>query len=257
MTARELLAYFLSKSDWVDSRNTVDRIIVGDPDEDFERCAVTWIPGLRELEAALADGRRFVVTHEPTFYDHHDRVAGDAAEAKRAFLERNGFVILRIHDCWDRWPATGIPFAWARFLGLPETPDVVGGDGYLHGYDLPPTRFGDLAEGFARRLAALGEPRVQVFGDLGRSVRRIGIGTGCACDFDEYRRMGCDSGVFTDDGAWYWGPLQKAIDLDFPGLRVNHGTSEEPGTATLAEHVGSLGLDARFIPHGCSFRLIG
>jgi len=39
---------------------------------------------------------------------------------------------------------------------------------------------------------------------------------------------------------------------------VNHGTSEEPGMATLTEYINAnlAGLRAEHLPHGSTFRLV-
>ena len=37
MKAKDLLEHFLSRADWVDRSNTVDRIIAGNPDKEVEQ----------------------------------------------------------------------------------------------------------------------------------------------------------------------------------------------------------------------------
>ncbi|TFG71000.1 MAG: hypothetical protein E4H27_05390 [Anaerolineales bacterium] len=71
--------------------------------------------------------------------------------------------------------------------------------------------------------------------------------------------MGCDCSIVCDDGSLYWASIQRADDGAHPVIRVNHGTSEEPGMVTLTQYVNNYidGLDAEYIPHGCSFRLVG
>jgi len=261
MIARNILEHFLSRADWVDRNNTVDRIIVGDPEAEIRSCLVTWMPGFDALREAVKRGVDLVICHEPTFWDHLDRDPrkNPRSTEKLDFIEGNGIVIIRIHDSWDRWPEVGIPWAWARFLGLEGCPVEIGAKGYQHRYDIDLVMLDDFAAGIARRCASLGEPMVQVSGRPETMVSRIGIGTGCGCQIEAYLAMGCDCSVVCDDGGSYWSGIQMAKDLGHPVIRVNHGTSEEPGMVTLTRYVNEAMPEIRAVhlPHGAAFRLVG
>ena len=124
---------------------------------------------------------------------------------------------------------------------------------------MPETTLDELACKVAARTALVGEPVVQVVGDAQMAVRHLGIGTGCGCSPLSYREMGADAGVVCDDGTTYWGHIQWAADSGFGIIRVNHGTSEEPGVAAMARHLSEQFPDVRFhhIAQGCRFRLVG
>jgi len=72
---------------------------------------------LEVVQRAAAAGTNMVITHEPTYYSHQDRVDGLAGdeiyEHKADFLRRNGMVVFHLHDHWhDRRPdgiAMGMP----------------------------------------------------------------------------------------------------------------------------------------------------
>ena len=87
----------------------------------------------------------------------------------------------------------------------------------------------------------------------------MGIGTGCACEPALFAEMGCDVSIVCDDGSRYWGNLQYAIDGGHPIIRVSHGTSEEPGMATLTEYLRKAFPDVRaeHLPHRAAYRLCG
>jgi len=263
MKAIEIRDHFLSKADWVDPQRTVDRIIIGDPAAEVGRVLVTWIASFEAVRAAVQRGCDLLITHEPTFWVHADELASvdrwEIGTTKKRFIERSGLVILRIHDVWDRMPQIGIPWAWARFLGLGETPAQIGNEGYQHRYDIEPVTLDALARRIAQRTATIGEPSVQVIGDGSKTIARVGIGTGCACDTEIFEQMGCDLSVVCDDGSRYWSNIQRAADKGHPVIRVNHGTSEEPGMVTLTEYINENlpGVTAEHLPHGCSFRWIG
>jgi putative NIF3 family GTP cyclohydrolase 1 type 2 len=260
MKTSEILEHFLSRAEWVDRAKTVDRVIVGDPDQEVDRCLVTWMPSFRALRAMVQRRIPLLICHEPTFWDHwNDQPGADRiSRDKWQFAGDNGLVVLRNHDCWDRWPKIGIPWAWADFLGLGTTPSATGSDGYQHRYDITPIRVDDLARNVAARCATIGEPMVQVTGDGARMVSKIGSGTGCGCDINTYLEMGCDCSIVCDDGSCYYGGIQRAEDMNHPVIRVNHGTSEEPGMVTLTRYINQNipGLRAELLPHGSTFRLV-
>lgn len=261
MKVSDMLEHFLSRSDWVDRATTVDRIIAGDPGLDVNRCMVTWMPSMSALNQVVDSGVSLLVCHEPTFWSHHDDRPSDdpLSREKQKFIDDHGLVILRNHDCWDRWPGIGIPWAWAQFLGMAGEPKTIGANGYQHRYDIEPETLESFARRVAQRCDSIGESMVQVTGELTRQVSKIGTGTGCGCDVRAYREMGCDCSVVCDDGSCYWAGIQWAADFGHPVIRVNHGTSEEPGMVTLTEYINKnlKGVRARLIPHGSTFRLVG
>ena len=257
----DILEHFLSRADWVDRGNTVDRIIVGDPTKKVDRCLVTWMPSFAALRHMVEHEIELLVCHEPTFWDHaNDRPENDArSEEKLRFITENNLVILRNHDCWDRWPDIGIPWSWAQFLGIGTKPTIIAANGYQHRYDIEPVSVDCLAQRIAACCQTIGEPLVQVTGDGEKKVSKIGIGTGCGCNIEAYLEMGCDCSIVCDDGSCYWAGIQRAEDLGHPVIRVNHGTSEEPGMVTLTEYINANieGLSAEHLPHGSTFRLVG
>ncbi len=261
MKIREIREHFLSRATWLQRDTTVDKIIVGDPEIDVDRCMVTWMPSAQAIQTVVARNIRLMVCHEPTFWNHYDEQPDSDAEiqAKLTFIQDHGLVILRNHDAWDRWPDTGIPWSWARFLALGNHPVAVGADGYQHRYDIDPVPLEAFARHVAARCATIGEPWIQVTGDVTQPVSRIGIGTGCGCAISTSRQMGCDCSIVCDDGSCYWADIQRAQDQGHPVIRVNHGTSEEPGMVTLTDYINAHldGLHADHLPHGSTFQLIG
>jgi putative NIF3 family GTP cyclohydrolase 1 type 2 len=262
MRISHILEHFLSLAEWVDRDTTVDRIIAGDPDAHVDRCLVTWMPSSKALRCMVDRGIRLMICHEPTFWNHReDRPTPDNPESqeKFAYIQDHSITILRNHDCWDRWPEVGIPWAWADFLGLGNQPKAVSPNGYQHRYDIEPVSLEVFARQVAKQCENIGEPLVQVTGDASQRVSRIGVGTGCVCDIPTYQKMDCDCSIVCDDGSCYWSGIQRAEDFRHPVIRVNHGTSEEPGMVTLTKYINDRleGLRAEHLPHGSTFRLVG
>jgi putative NIF3 family GTP cyclohydrolase 1 type 2 len=270
MKANAIREHFSSVAEWVNPEETVDRIILGDPEAEVTRVLVTWISSFHAVREAAARGCQMLITHEPTFWVHANEVASlegwppdsikrRLAEKKRALIEEHGLVMLRVHDAWDGMPEVGIPWAWARHLDLGTQPVRVSEGSYQQRYDIAPIALDELARRVAAKTAPLGEPAVQVVGPPDEMVSKVGIGTGCYCGLIIFQELGCDVSVVCDDAQWYWEDMQFAADTGHAVIRVNHGVTEEPGMVTLTEYINARlpGVSAEHLPHGCSFRLVG
>lgn len=270
MKAIDILNHFLSLASWVDEKNTVDRIIIGDPEKDVKKALVTWMSTMQAVRHAADNGFDMIMTHEPTFWIHSheqetmygwepDHEKRDAAFEKKKLIDENGLVVMRNHDVWDRMPDIGIPWALAGFLGFGGRPCAFGSDGYQHRYDMEPVSLGMFAERIAARTAMIGEAQIQVFGDMSKTVSRIGVGTGCCCKLGVFKSMGCDAAIVCDDGIWYWEDITWALDAGYPLIRINHGTSEEPGMIRLAEYMNKnfQGVKTEYLPHNPGIRIVG
>lgn len=260
MKAKDIVEHFLSRADWVERSRTLDRVVIGDPEMDFDRCLVMWTPTFAALRTAVERGFNLIVSHEATFYHEYDEGAHELSgrTAKRRFIEEHGLTIIRNHDCWDGWPELGIPWAWAKFLGLEGKP-ADDSNRYVQRYDIEPVPFGEFAKRAAGRTATIGESAVEAVGDLEKTVSKIGVGTGCYCDVLDYLRMGCDCLIVCDDGSRYDESIKCADDLGVPVICVNHATSEEPGMITLTQYINDnlSDLTADHLPLGCRFRVVG
>jgi putative NIF3 family GTP cyclohydrolase 1 type 2 len=270
MKAIEINNFFISKGNWINRNTTVDRVIIGDPNKEIKTILVTWMSDLKSINAAIEGGYDMLLTHEPTFWIHANEVRElenweeDFAKKvvglnKKKMIEESGLVILRNHDLWDRMPELGMPWSLARFLGMGEKPVCTGEEEYQHRYDIEPITLGKLARDIAAKTAMLGEPYVQVAGDEDTIVSKIGIGTGCCCSIPTFINMGCDISIVCDDGTSYWSDLKFAMDAGHPFIRINHGTSEEPGMVTLTEYINNelKPIKAVYLPHKFEIKVIG
>ncbi|MGC9349477.1 MAG: Nif3-like dinuclear metal center hexameric protein [Anaerolineae bacterium] len=262
MKARDLQAYFRSlNGGWMDLDETVDTFKSGDPEAEIRGVAVSWMSTTAALKEALAMDCNVFVTHEPTYYNHHDDPAHpvfqlEATQQKRDFIEESGIVILRCYDLWDQVPETGIADAWGAALGLG---DAVAGEGYYRVYDVSGRTAGDVARQVATRTARFGQEAVQLIGRADTPVSRVAIGTGAITPLFLYiQDYDIDLAICTDDGFTYWQHGAYARDTGLPVIVVNHATSEEPGMHSLADHLRRRFPDVpvHFIPHGCMYTLV-
>jgi putative NIF3 family GTP cyclohydrolase 1 type 2 len=129
------------------------------------------------LQRAAKAGRNFVITHEPTFYNHEDTTTAFSADAvytaKREFLESHHMAVLRFHDNWHARRPDGIRtgmlqiLAWDRFR-TDESPQLL---------VMPETSLAALAGDARKRLQAR---TIRVIGDPQLKVRRVAINPGYA-----------------------------------------------------------------------------
>lgn len=149
---------------------TVDTFKAGNPDGAVTGVATTFMATFDAIKRAVAAGANFVISHEPTFYNHLDDVTtfakDDVFRAKMAFIEANRVVVFRFHDHWHARRPDGVRVALLRALGWPAgTGTVV----------LPPTTLGALAADIQQRL---GVRALRVVGDPGLTVSRASLGLG-------------------------------------------------------------------------------
>jgi putative NIF3 family GTP cyclohydrolase 1 type 2 len=262
MLARDLQAYLRSlNGGWMDLDKTVDTYKSGDPDTEVRGIAVSWMSTTWALKQALDLGCNVFVTHEPTYYNHHDDPASPifdlpGVREKQQFIEESGLVIIRCHDLWDQVPGIGIPDSWGAALGLGKAID---GKGYYRIYDVSGRTAGNVAQQVATHTRAFGQEAVQLIGNPDKPVTRAAIGTGAITPlFNLVREYAIDLAICTDDGFTYWQHGAYAIDRDIPVIVVNHATSEEAGMINLAQHLREHFPDVpvHHIRQGCVYQLI-
>ncbi|MCY3020943.1 MAG: Nif3-like dinuclear metal center hexameric protein, partial [Planctomycetota bacterium] len=85
-TARQLVERIKQNVHCPWSDTTVDTFKAGNPDSEVTGVATTFMASLDVLRRAAASGRNFVITHEPTFYNHLDKTA--AMEDDKVLAEK-------------------------------------------------------------------------------------------------------------------------------------------------------------------------
>ena len=178
MTAKEIVTRIQQTlaSDGIAWRaTTVDTCKAGRPDAAVRGIATTGMATFDVLRRASAAGRNFVITHEPTFYNHLDQtdaLAGDATYlAKLRFIEDQGLVVWRFHDHAHMLRPDPLVVGSARVLGLTSYASPTERGTYV----LPQTTLRALAADVARRVNA---HFIRVSGDPDMKVTRVTLGPG-------------------------------------------------------------------------------
>jgi putative NIF3 family GTP cyclohydrolase 1 type 2 len=154
---------------------TVDTFKAGSADTEVRGIATTGMATFDLLRRAAAAGKNFVITHEPTFYNHTDQTAAleddPIYRSKQQFIKENSLVIFRFHDHAHALQPDPLVVGSARMLGLteyasPTEPRI---------YVVPDTTLKAFAGDIAKRLNGRA---LRVVGDPDMKVSRIMIGPG-------------------------------------------------------------------------------
>jgi len=245
LTAREVVDRIKQNIGVPWAEQTVDTFKDGDVETGVTGIAVTMMATLDVLQRAAATGANLVITHEPTFYDHLDRIdvlerESDAVTAaKRAFIRDKRLVVVRMHDHWHRRQPDGIAVGMTRALGWeryrrPESEFL---------FTLPETSLRDLAANIRQRLGA---PTLRVVGDSALRVTRVALAPGFA-GFPTHRQAlrRDDVEVLVIGEAHEWETVEYVADAIAGGRKkalviIGHIPSEQAGMDEFARWLRTI-----------------
>ena len=100
---------------------TVDTFKAGDPDTPVTGVAVTFMATYDVLKRAVQHKCNFIITHEPTFYEHQEDTSqldpDLVIKAKRKFIKDNNLTVWRFHDHIHRTEPDGIVAGMIELFG--------------------------------------------------------------------------------------------------------------------------------------------
>lgn len=217
---------------------TVDTVKVGDPTQRVTGIVTTFLASCEVIDRAVSLGANFIITHEPTFYNHLDEVdwleGDDVYRHKLKLLRDNEIVVWRFHDGIHRLEPDGVIAGVLETLGWrdfarPDNPRFC---------EIPPMNLRDLATILRERL---GTARVLAVGDPRRVYRTVGLMVGAAGG-EAQMRFARETGVevLVVGELAEWETSEYVRDATHAGLNravlvVGHAVSEEPGMKWLAE----------------------
>jgi putative NIF3 family GTP cyclohydrolase 1 type 2 len=223
---------------------TVDTFKDGDSTTRVTGVAVTMMATFDVLQRAAAGGANLVITHEPTFYDHLDKL--DVLEAehdsvtavKRDFIRQHHMVVVRMHDHWHRRHPEPMATALSHKLGWDQYRSA--DSEFL--YNLPETTLAELARAIRLRLPA---PTIRVVGDPNLRVTKIVVVPGAAGFARHRAALRQDVDVLVIGEAHEWETVEYVADAITAGQKkaliiLGHILSEQDGMEEFARWLGTL-----------------
>jgi putative NIF3 family GTP cyclohydrolase 1 type 2 len=237
--------------------HTVDTFKAGGPETPVTGIATTFMATFDVLQRASAAGKNFVITHEPTFYNHEDQTRDFASDpiyaAKAAFLERNHMAVFRFHDHWHMRRPDGIMAGVVAALGWEKfrAPDQ-------RSFTLPATTLERLARDFRDRLQI---KAIRVIGDPRLPVKTVAYGPGFNSLQGAMRTLARpEIDVLIVGESREWEGIEYAQDAIAAGqkkglIALGHAISEEPGMKECAAWLKTFVTEVpiEFVPAGEPF----
>lgn len=253
-TAREVVAAIQEHVGIPWQKETVDTFKAGNPDTPVMGIAVTMMATLDVLQRAAANGQNFVITHEPTFYNHQDvpdgmNEADPVWKEKREFIEKHGMVVWRFHDHWHRRKPDGILAGMVHAMGWEKYQQEE--NPYL--FTMPERTLETLAAEVAKKV---GSPVLRVVGEPGMKVTRIAFSPGSAGFVRETHALEMDNvEVLLVGETREWETVEYAADAVSEGKRkalivIGHVPSEQAGMEECARWLKTFVKDEpiEFVP---------
>jgi putative NIF3 family GTP cyclohydrolase 1 type 2 len=258
LTARQVIERIQKQVGVPWSADTVDTFKAGNPDTPVTGIATTFMATMDVLERAAASGKNLIISHEPTFYNHLDKIPAPGSDAvvdaKRAFIEKHHLVVWRFHDHWHARVPDGINEAMPAALGWKLT----SGSGRLPLFTLPETTLERVAADLRTRLSL---HALRVVGDPKMKITRAALVAGAAgseAHIKTLERSDVDLLVVGEVPEWETIPYVR--DAVSQGrhkalILLGHVPSEEPGMENCARWLRTFvsEVPVEFIPAGEPF----
>lgn len=238
MKIQDVIDLILSEVPGAPWDGSVDTIKAGDPEQIVQGIVTTFMATRAVIEQAHRLHANFIITHEPTYYNHEDRSEGwendPVFKAKRQILMDTGITVWRFHDYWHTHQPDGIQVGFARLVGWETYRD----ESEYGLYHIPPLPLRQLAVYLQTRLNA---PGLRVTGDLDMVCRHVVAMLGSPPSewlMPALRNPQVDTLLCGETVEWQ--VCEYARDANASGIPkavivLGHQRSEEPGMAYLAE----------------------
>ncbi len=235
---------------------TVDTFKAGSPDTEVRGIATSGMATFDLIRRAAERNRNFVISHEPTFYNHLDQTANLTADptylAKQQFIREHNMVVFRFHDHAHMLRPDPLIIGSARALGLtpfaqPDNPRI---------YTIQPTPLRVLVADMQRRVSGRA---MRVMGDPEMVIRRIVLGPGSGVPALASTPEAFDLAI-GGETAEAGGNAEYILDAAAIGqpramILLGHMLSEDFGMQEVANWMRPLlpGVDVEWIPAGEPF----
>ncbi len=219
--------------------DTVDTFKAGDPETVVTGIATTMMATYEVLVDAAAEGKNLIITHEPTFYSHQDKIEVFERESdpvwvqKEKFIKEHKLVVWRFHDHWHMHQPDGIMAGVVRVLQWQRFQSPTGPQFFV----LPETTLDQLAQQMKQRMSI---DIVRVVGNKDMKVTKVALSPG-AGGFAQHRALLQQDNVqaLAIGEVPEWETIEYVSDAVAQGkqkalILLGHIPSEQPGMEDCA-----------------------
>ncbi len=254
MTARQVIERIQKGVGVPWNSNTVDTFKAGDPDTKVTGIATTFAATFDVLQRAAASGKNLIVAHEPTFYNHLDKLdeipPGDPVLAeKRKFIEDHHLVVFRFHDHWHERRPDGIlegataALGWTKYRS-DKAPNL---------FVVPETTLDRLAASIRDKMQI---KTMRVVGNPSMRLTRIALLPGAAGSREQMHLLERpEADVLVIGETREWETVEYTRDAVSEGRKkaviiMGHVPSEEAGMDECARWLRTVvpGIPVEFLP---------
>jgi putative NIF3 family GTP cyclohydrolase 1 type 2 len=253
LTAADVLARMRTSigTEW--REGGVDRFIVGSADMPVKGIATTMMATFDALKAAVAQGLNLIITHEPTYWSHQDRLEqlqdDPLYKRKLTYAQAHDLIVYHFHDHWHaKRPVDGINEGMARKMGWTGFRDAANS----RQYNIPATSLSGLARAFQTRLK---NRTLRVIGDPALAVNKVVASWGNCSSFPGIPYLDSEADVLVIGEAQDWDLIAYAQDLAAAGRKkalvvLGHVLSEQWGMEFCADWLRPLmpETQVKFLP---------
>lgn len=237
-TIQQVMDLMIDKIPGGKKEQTVDTIKIGDATQKVTGIVSTFMATVEVIEQAAWLGANFIITHEPTFYNHLDEIDWLATDPvyqhKKALLEKHGMVVWRFHDYWHTYRPDGILHGFLNEVGWQEYLD----NSRENVCVIPFIKLKDLAA-FLKKQFNL--TRTFYIGDPEMICENVGILPGAWGGRAHIPFLGKENiEVLIIGESAEWETVEYVRDAAHAGMKkgliiMGHARSEEPGMRWLVE----------------------
>ncbi|KPK84727.1 MAG: hypothetical protein AMS27_09170 [Bacteroides sp. SM23_62_1] len=258
LTAEDIVAriYEYTGVEWLEE--TVDQFKTGRSDEIITGVATTFLATYDVLKRAVDQNCNFIITHEPTFYNHYDYtepLQGDPVQdMKIKFLEEHNLVVWRFHDHIHMMTPDGIVKGMVKGLGWEKY--LVDGEENI--FVVPEMSLKQLAASLKDHYSV---STIRIIGDPELKCTQVGLSVGAPGSMSQINMLQRDDvEVLIAGESREWETVEYVRDAVDAGMRkaiilLGHAISEEDGMKYLADDLKEVipEVPVKFIQAGNPF----
>ncbi|MEM6316932.1 MAG: Nif3-like dinuclear metal center hexameric protein [Bacteroidota bacterium] len=237
-TIQEVMDVIIAQIPGGKKETTVDTIKIGNAANKVTGIVSTFMATVEVIERAAWLGANFIITHEPTFYNHLDHTTwlkdDPVYQHKKALLEKHSITVWRFHDYWHTYRPDGILKGFLQEVGWESYLDVSRENTCV----IPEISLKSLAQ-FLKKQFQL--TRTFYIGDGEMLCQNVGILPGAWGGGAHIPFLGKENiEVLIVGESAEWEAVEYVRDAARAGLKkgliiLGHARSEEPGMRWLVD----------------------